>query len=263
MKFISNGFSKNKSGIYLIKNLINNKFYIGSTINFRKRYNNHIYSSKKNKNGCTYLQKSFLKYGIENFSFEIIEISNLENLIKREQLYINLLKPNYNIAKVAGSCLGVKRSEEFCKKNSILHKGKTISKEQREKQSKSLKGIKRSKETLEKMSKAQKGRVITEEVRRKISKSLSGRVGRTKGISKTEEQKEKIRKTLKEKYPKGSIWGRAKPIYQYSIEGKFIAEYHSIEKAALELNITSHKIRSYLDGRTKTGAGFIWKRNKE
>lgn len=62
----------NKSGIYIITNKINNKFYIGSATNFRKRYNVHNSNFKKNKNS-KYLQRAYNKYGEENFEFQIID----------------------------------------------------------------------------------------------------------------------------------------------------------------------------------------------
>ena len=63
------------------------------------------------------MQNAWNKYGSENFKFEVVDVvSNPENLIKYEQLWMDLLKPEYNISKIAKSCLGVKRSEETRKK---------------------------------------------------------------------------------------------------------------------------------------------------
>ena len=49
--------------------------------------------------------------GILNF-LEIIEYCEKSDLIKKEQYYIDLLKPEYNILKIAGSSLGFKHTEE-------------------------------------------------------------------------------------------------------------------------------------------------------
>lgn len=38
----------NTIGIYLFKNVINNKYYIGQSLNIRKRFNKHIDRMKKN-----------------------------------------------------------------------------------------------------------------------------------------------------------------------------------------------------------------------
>lgn len=58
------------------------------------------------------IYKALLAYGFDGFTLEILEYCESSDLIKREQHYINLLKPEYNILKIAGSVLGVKRSEE-------------------------------------------------------------------------------------------------------------------------------------------------------
>ena len=91
------------NGIYKFENLINHKCYIGQSSNLEERYKKHIY----NINDLTHqevLYKAFRKYGIENFSYEILEnfeIYSLEKLNELEQKYIekyNALIPNgYNM----------------------------------------------------------------------------------------------------------------------------------------------------------------------
>lgn len=58
------------------------------------------------------IYKALLAYGFDGFTLEILEYCQPSDLIKREQYYIDLLKPEYNILKTAGSSSGVKRSEE-------------------------------------------------------------------------------------------------------------------------------------------------------
>ncbi len=53
-----------------------------------------------------------LKYGYSKFRLEILEYCSVENLLEREQYYIDLLKPEYNILAVAGSSLGYKHTKE-------------------------------------------------------------------------------------------------------------------------------------------------------
>lgn len=55
-------------GIYKIENLINHKVYIGQSIDIERRFRNHI-----NNEVSPHLKRAFEKYGIENFSFEIIK----------------------------------------------------------------------------------------------------------------------------------------------------------------------------------------------
>ena len=58
------------------------------------------------------INKALIKYGYSNFSIEILEYCEPSLVISREQYYIDLLKPEYNLLKVAGSRLGYKHTEE-------------------------------------------------------------------------------------------------------------------------------------------------------
>jgi group I intron endonuclease len=58
------------------------------------------------------IYKTLLKNGLENFDLEILEYCNKESVIQREQYYMDLLKPDYNILSVAGSSLGFKHTQE-------------------------------------------------------------------------------------------------------------------------------------------------------
>jgi group I intron endonuclease len=101
------------SGIYQIKNIVNNKIYIGSTTNsFYKRLCKHKWLLNKNKHQNQYLQNSYNKYGKDNFKYEILATCPKEYCIKLEQWFIDNLKPKYNICKIAGNSIGVKRSDK-------------------------------------------------------------------------------------------------------------------------------------------------------
>lgn len=58
------------------------------------------------------IYKALLVYGYSSFKLEILEYCEPEINIEREQYYLDLLKPEYNILKTAGSSLGHKHSEE-------------------------------------------------------------------------------------------------------------------------------------------------------
>lgn len=80
----------NKSGIYQIRNLLNNKIYIGSAYNLSDRFNCHKSLLKNNKHGNFYLQQSYNKYGAENFQFEVLEIiEEISKIYEIEQNYID------------------------------------------------------------------------------------------------------------------------------------------------------------------------------
>jgi len=112
-------------GVYEIRNIINNKVYIGSSYHIFNRWSGHRYQLNKNIHNNIHLQRAWNKYGKENFKFKIIEeitiidtFNNMKNtIIEREQYWIdktNCFDRNigYNIALKAYSKLGVKDSEE-------------------------------------------------------------------------------------------------------------------------------------------------------
>lgn len=83
-------------GIYCIINIINNEIYIGSSSNLGNRKTKHFSLLNNNKHLNTYLQNAVNEFGINNFEFKILEYTKV-NLKKKENEYIQKLKPNYNI----------------------------------------------------------------------------------------------------------------------------------------------------------------------
>lgn len=83
-------YNNGKSGIYIITNLVNGKVYIGKTKNFYKRYYQYLYSikTKDTRKINNYLLSSIEKYGIENFSFEVLEFCSIELTSERELYWI-------------------------------------------------------------------------------------------------------------------------------------------------------------------------------
>ena len=88
-------------GIYKIENKINGKIYVGQSIHITKRWSQH----KNNYLSSTHqsaLYEAFKKYGLDNFTFSIIEECDLTELDNKEIFWItklNTLVPNgYNIS---------------------------------------------------------------------------------------------------------------------------------------------------------------------
>lgn len=79
-------FTKKVSGIYKIENKINGKVYIGQSVDVYRRLKKHIWEIKNNNNNVLY--KAFKKYGIENFTYELIEECDVEELDEKEIFYI-------------------------------------------------------------------------------------------------------------------------------------------------------------------------------
>lgn len=97
-----------KSGIYQIKNITNNKLYIGSSLRIKKRWQWHRSMLRLNKHYNSYLQNAWNKYGEKSFIFEIL-LEIKENLKENEQIFLDTLKPGYNIAKEARHKSGFKQ----------------------------------------------------------------------------------------------------------------------------------------------------------
>ena len=100
--------NNNKSGVYRWINLVNGKSYVGSSANLGYRLKQYYSVSYLNrKKSASSISRAFVKYGHSNFKLEILEYCEADRLIilEREQYYIDLLKPEYNILKIAGSPL--------------------------------------------------------------------------------------------------------------------------------------------------------------
>jgi hypothetical protein len=86
-------------GIYQIVNQVNDKSYIGLSRNIEKRWRQHKYGLNREtalQQGSRPLRSAFLKYGLIKFKFEIIEECSENDLLIREQYWIDKIKPEYN-----------------------------------------------------------------------------------------------------------------------------------------------------------------------
>lgn len=106
-------------GIYKIENLINNKKYIGQSIDIETRWKHHQQAAyNKNSKGYEYpLYRAIRKYGIENFKFNIIEECELNQLNTREIYWISYYDSffkGYN-QTLGGDCSGCTDKENLIK----------------------------------------------------------------------------------------------------------------------------------------------------
>lgn len=227
---------KYSSGIYQILNTINNRCYIGSAVNLKKRFIHHQCMLNNKRHPNKYLQKAWNKYGCDSFSFTILFYCVKEDLIQREQEAIDFYKDTkegiYNLKPTAGSNLGYKHTPATLAKMSKSQKGHSVTAEQRQifidritgsipwnkgqkgvmpepwnKGTKGVmiawnKGLKSSPETCLKLSESHKGKKPTAEQSLKHSLSLKKLIqerGQHWNVGKhhTEEAKEAISKFQK------------------------------------------------------------------
>lgn len=105
-------------GIYSIKNINNNKLYIGSSTDIYKRWEQHKKMLKNNKHHSQKLQRAWNCSKEEYFIFEIIEECSKEALLTTEDKYIlkhDSFKNGYNMTESA-SKLNPKHSYKYYKK---------------------------------------------------------------------------------------------------------------------------------------------------
>ena len=173
----------NSSGIYAIQNTVNGKVYIGSSVNLRKRKAQHWLALGKGTHKNKILQNAWNKHGSDGFRFVILEHCPIEQLLYREQFYLDQCS-QYNICPTAGNTLGMKHTPEARAK--IVEAKKHLSPETYARMSAAHKGKqvgdknpnfgrKHTPEALAKIGAASLGRVTfsgkkhTEETKKKIS----------------------------------------------------------------------------------------------
>jgi len=114
-----------KTGVYEILNTITKERYIGSASRIGKsnslsgfyvRFEKHKSLLKSNKHYNIHLQRAYNKYGENNFNFNVLSICPPEYCIKLEQWFLDNLKPEYNIRKIADSNKGIKFTAEHKEK---------------------------------------------------------------------------------------------------------------------------------------------------
>lgn len=201
--------------VYCIKNIINNKEYIGlTTRTLEERWKQHVYESNRENSWewNTPLGNAIKKYGKDSFQVFVLEECSSETEMKLKE--IQLIKERkslstetgYNLTLGGDGRLGYKLSEETKKKIGEGNLGKIMSIEAREKMSVAAKkrcvgklspmdGKRHTEEAKNKISAASRGRIHLEESKKKCSESQ-------KGIKKSAESVEKMKNSLKLYYQK-------------------------------------------------------------
>ena len=153
-----------ESGIYIIKNKVNKKYYIGSSKDINGRWRKHLSDLRRGIHANQHLQSAWSLYGEENFTFSILE--HTSNIAKREQHFINFYEATnrekgYNISltttcpmegrKHADASIEKMRKAKLGKKNNFY--GKKHTEEAKQKLRETKVGVPLSKEHKEKILK--------------------------------------------------------------------------------------------------------------
>lgn len=211
-------------GIYKITSP-NNRVYIGQSRNIKKRFSNYKYLyCKKQKR----LYASFLKYGVENHKFDILEFCLLEDLNKKERYYQDL----YSVLGKEG--LNCTLTEYGCKVRVYSY------------------------ETILKMSNSRKGFVPGESARKKISYFNMGN-SYAKGYKHTAEALIKISNNSKGRKTSQNQKTKVRELFSKKVIDKSTGIiYNSITDCSLVFGITANSIGRYLNGKRKNKTNLIY-----
>jgi group I intron endonuclease len=247
-------------------NKVNGKRYIGKTIDFNRRYKEHLEDNK------SLLERAINKYGIENFDIVILckDIEDKEELNELERYYIQYYNTltndgyGYNLA-IGGNGGDVtsqwseQRREEFRQKMSEITKGRPSHMKGKCGELHHLYGTHRTEQTKEKIRQANTGRKHTEEELKKMSETIKGENNPMYGKPRSEETKQKIRETIIQNgSSKGSKNGSAKKITQYDLDGNLIKIWDYVKQASEELGLDHSSICKCARGKIKTCGGYKW-----
>jgi group I intron endonuclease len=122
------------SGIYAITNTTNGKQYVGSAADLRERWRQHRSKLRWGKHGNPKLQRAFDKYGLEVFTFQVLEECPQAQLAEREQHWIDTLdcvRHGYNIRPCAESNRGWHLTLEQRARYSEIHTTRLTDPQQR------------------------------------------------------------------------------------------------------------------------------------
>lgn len=243
------------TGIYAIFNKINGKKYVGSSVNIYKRKAEHYLALNDNKHHSFYLQRAWNKYKPESFEFILLEkVEKKENLLIREQWWLDNSNSKYNVCKIAGNTLGRKTSKSTRDKISKALKGR-ISTKQIEAQKNRRKPVDQydiEGNFMKGWDSSQDAAAFYSKSHKLIINAANGRCNIAFGYRWTYKGNKliEIRRS------------NQKFIYQFGIDGVFIKKWYTLQEAASFYKVNASCITDCAKGKQKTSAGFIWKYEK-
>ena len=219
-------------GIYKIENKINGKVYIGQSIAIKTRWQQHKYEAQTGESQAP-LYLALRKYGIENFSFEVLEECPQELLNEKEIFWIAHYKSNdrdfgYNVL-AGGQNGGVLYPNEWFYE--LWDAGFTVGEIQKEL------GVSHG----------------TVKAKLEGYKDYNAHTSRSRGAIKARNEG-----VL---FPNQEIY----PVYQYNLMGDFVRSFSNATEAAQNFSNKpncSDNITHVINGKQKTAYGFQWRKEK-
>ena len=278
----------NITGIYKIQNNINQKNYIGQSKNIEMRWKQHIYNAET---GSQYpIHRALRKYGIENFSFSILEECETSELNNKEIEWISKLnsyEDGYNCTRGGDGYLKIDYDQILALWNEgmgakeisditgiasshltyILHSF-DISKEKIRERSKkymrtSVEQYDLTGKLIASYSCAEEAYKVTGIFAKNIQcvcqrqpqyKSVGGFLWKYADDDIPIEFLIKRKNTLENP--------QQKTVYQYSLSGELLKEYHSTGEAAKCTGVSQQNISSVCLGKRAKAGGYIWSYDK-
>lgn len=220
-------------GIYQIRNLVNGKVYIGSSCEIGKRFCQHKWLLGIGKHHSPYLQNAWNKYGPDAFVFEVLENCSEEDVLKREQWYLDEKKPydrvnGYNNARFAESgAKGRPMSEKNKAILRLINTGRTMPRDAVERAAAKRRGLKHAESSKEQMRQAKLGVARSEEAKRACVAAHGG-----------------------------------EPFFVYKLDGTLVGEFFSMHQAAELLKVERAAISKVLRGDYLQGKGYVFEHVK-
>jgi group I intron endonuclease len=231
-------------GIYKITSP-SGRIYIGQSIDLKRRiarYKSNLNASK----GQSKLNRSFIKYGIENHTFEIICLCHIDLLNKAERYYqdkYNSMLNGLNLRLTKSNDKSGKMSNESVAKMLVYknnmseeHRFKIGLANKKNGNYPTMLGKKHSEETKNKIALSNKGKIYSEETKKKISNTKMGTI-----VS--------IETRIK----------KSKSVTQYDMKMNYLADYYSCREAGRVTNTHNGDIVSCCKGNKRQAGGFKWK----
>lgn len=217
-------------GIYKITNNINKHAYIGQSVEIEDRWVRHKWAAFNAIESYDYpLYRAIRKYGLENFTFEIIKECKQEELSYWEMYYIeyyNTFIDGYNQTSGGEGCYGQETPVyQYDLDGNLLKIYPSI---------------------------AAASRILNIK-KQNIYKACRGLL-KTAGGYQWRNNKNDI--------PDKTTFGQGKRVYQYDIEGNFIKEYASLAEASRQTGLSYSTLKRAINNKRnqQTSGGYVWTR---